>query len=615
MFTDYYSLHKQYQTRMSTDTLMPCEGVQYHGIEDDYAKFVEKIQLKDRALWKLTVEQFRGDVDDADKGWRCEYWGKLMRGACITYLYTKDQELYEILEESVRDLLTVQRSDGRFSTYSEQAQFDGWDLWGRKYILLGGLHFCEICKDSELKAQLLAALQRHADFITEHIGDGKLPITQTSTHWGSINSCSILEPFMRLYNETGEQRYFDFAEYIVRSGGCELFHLFETAYEDKLDPYEYPVIKAYEMMSCFEGLLEYYRATGIEKWKEAVIRFAKRVMNSEISIIGCSGTVHELFSHTSVKQTDTTYEDVIQETCVTVTWMKLCTQLLWLTGDIAYANEIEKSAYNALYGSVNTEGCKTNGGLPFDSYSPLLAAKRGRKTGGLKFMENGAYYGCCAAIGAAGTGLVPNVSVMESRKGVVFHLYCSGLVKTAEGEFTVETGMPVCDNTKITVHGGGTYELKLRIPPYCTEATVTVNGTAVPCEKNSYLAIEREWKAGDMVELRFSRKPVLVRAEGFEEDPMSACHVAVTYGPLVLARDERLGACGEPVSISELNLVPSSKAPFDTQCEFELKTERGTIVLVDYASAGKDWKSEMECWMPTETYQRTVQDFTSQYEN
>ena len=33
-----------------------------------------------------------------------EYWGKLMRGACETYLYTRDEELYEILTESVEQL-------------------------------------------------------------------------------------------------------------------------------------------------------------------------------------------------------------------------------------------------------------------------------------------------------------------------------------------------------------------------------------------------------------------------------------------------------------------------------------------------------------------------------
>ncbi len=614
MFAEYYEKTKQYGPRINTDTFVSDGTFSYTGREDWYVKFIEKIQLKDKSLWSLFVNQFRSNVDDEDNGWRCEYWGKMMRGACITYRYTHDEELYQILEDTTKDLLTVQQKDGRFSTYSEQAQFDGWDMWGRKYIILGILHFYEICKDDSLKKEMLQAVMKHADYILDKIGEGKLSITRTSPYWGCVNSCSILEPMVRLYNETEEQRYLDFASHIVQAGGCDLFDLFEAAYEDKVDPYEYPTVKAYEIMSCFEGLLEYYRVTGIEKYKEAVIRFVRRVANSDISIIGCAGAEHELFNNTVLKQTDTTYQNILQETCVTVTWMKLCTQLLWLTGDVAYANYIETSAYNALYGSVNTDGCTTNGALPFDSYSPLLAAKRGRRTGGLKFMENGTYYGCCAAIGAAGTGMIPGISVMESRRGVVFHLYCNGTAKVADKEFTIKTQMPAKGQTEIMILTEGVYEIKLRIPPYCSNAVVSVNGESVSCTINSYLSLEREWSKGDQISLQFDWDAALVYAKGFEKDPMSPYHVAITYGPLVLARDERLGEVGTPVSITNLRLKPSSNAPFKTVCEFELETEQGTITLVDYASAGKDWKTRMECWLPTKQYERDIPELPPQFE-
>ena len=40
------------------------------------------------------------------------------------------------------------------------------------------------------------------------------------------------------------------------------------------------------MMSCFEGLLEYYRITGKEWQREAVIRFADRILESDFTVIG-----------------------------------------------------------------------------------------------------------------------------------------------------------------------------------------------------------------------------------------------------------------------------------------------------------------------------------------
>ena len=70
--------------------------------------------------------------------------------------------------------------------------------------------------------------------------------------------------------------------------------------------------------------MEYYRVTGVEKWKLAVIRFAKRVFASDITVIGCAGCTHELFDHSDVRQLDAAEKGVMQETCVTVTWMKLC---------------------------------------------------------------------------------------------------------------------------------------------------------------------------------------------------------------------------------------------------------------------------------------------------
>ena len=70
----------------------------------------------------------------------------------------------------------------------------------------------------------------------------KKKITETSDHWGGINSSSILEPVVRLYQKDPKPQYLKFAEYIVETGGAKGFSIFEAAYEDKLFPYQYPVV-------------------------------------------------------------------------------------------------------------------------------------------------------------------------------------------------------------------------------------------------------------------------------------------------------------------------------------------------------------------------------------
>ena len=178
-------------------------AARYTGLAQRYIDFTMSHQLMNAETWRNFVRVFRDDSDDADRGWRCEYWGKMMRGACLTYLYNGDDALYAVLEETVRDLLTAQRPDGRFSTYSASAQLNGWDVWGRKYVLTASLHFYRICKDEALKKQLLNAMCRHADALIDMVGEGKISIVHTSNSWGGVNSATILDAMVDLYNVTG----------------------------------------------------------------------------------------------------------------------------------------------------------------------------------------------------------------------------------------------------------------------------------------------------------------------------------------------------------------------------------------------------------------------------
>ena len=123
-----------YAPRKNTDALfpLPAGSVSFSGALRDSIRLIERRQLLDTELWKLFVNQFRrGDVDDRDRGWRCEYWGKMMRGGCFVYQAAPDEALYAALEATARDMLTTQDDSGRFSTYSTEKEFDGRDIWGR----------------------------------------------------------------------------------------------------------------------------------------------------------------------------------------------------------------------------------------------------------------------------------------------------------------------------------------------------------------------------------------------------------------------------------------------------------------------------------------------------
>ncbi|MBQ9131862.1 MAG: glycoside hydrolase family 127 protein [Clostridia bacterium] len=590
-------------------------AMKWKGVFEQAVRFIEATQICDVNLWTKFVEQYRTKPDGHDLCWRCEYWGKMMRGSAMVVRYTNNLRLYEILEAAVRDMLTTQEENGRFSTYEQYQEFQNWDMWGRKYVLLGMQYFLEICRDKDLEAEIITAMKGHADYIIDKIGpnEGQLGICQSSKAWGGLNSSSILEPMVRLYELTGEQKYLDYSAYIISEGFNVDGNLIELALADEVAPHQYPVVKAYEMMSCFEGLIRYYYVTGEEKYKTACLNFGKKILETEISIIGTSGCTHELFDNTAMMQTKTGYNGVMQETCVTVTWMKLATALLQLSGNVAYADAVEQSFFNAYMGAFNTRMNLSSNSikdvpqfLPFDSYSPLTPDRRGKFVGGYNRFPDRTFYGCCACIGGAGAGIIPQMAWMKQEGGFVWNFYMPGEIKTVTPQgknmtVKVDTKYPVDGYIRMTTlpDAGEKFSITLRVPAWCRNATIRINGVTQPCQ-GGYNEILRRWKPGDVLELYLPMlvERILPPAGAQNEDQFAGYR----RGPIVLAVDARLANPDVPhpircdaTGVAEGVLVACPEIPDCMEC-VELNEDNGTkIRMVDYSSAGKTWDEESKC--------------------
>ena len=569
--------------------------IKTNGIMNSAVNFVIDNQLKRRISWQKAVEVFETREDSLDEFWRGEFFGKQMRGAALICEYTKDEELHAILTDTVRDLLTKQDELGRFSTYTVEKEFHGWDMWSRKYVLVGMLYYLRICKDEGLKTTIIQACQRHLDYILSKIGkeEGKIEITATSCWWGCVNSCTILEPTLEIYKLTGEKRYLDFAEYIISLGGCSDCNLVELALHSELYPYQYPVTKAYEMMSFYEGLLAYYEVTGEKKYFDAVVRFMDLVEASDVTIIGCSGCTHELFDHSAVMQTEY-HENIMQETCVTVTWMRVNKRLFELTGDAKYMNRFEISGYNALYGSLNTEMNKQMSMFTkeyveagaFDSYSPLYMNTRGRGLGGYCAFASGGYNGCCLAIGACGIALMPMSAVMQNEEKVFVNLLFDGevVVKDKSGKavgLAFQSNYPAKGYAKITVKEDCCLALYIRNPKWCEK--MTVNGNVAMGE---YYVLDTCFAAGESIEICMQMDIKTQTLNG---------KVAFTYGPLTLASDEQKSqrALQKPVVLEKGYTCAEQQAEKGEIVRFTCDLGGGDIlVLADYQSCGKKWLSD-----------------------
>jgi hypothetical protein len=56
-------------------------------------------------------------------------------------------------------MLTVIESDGRVSSYSRDTELDCWDLWSRKYVMLGCQYYLEVCRDEVLKQEIVECMK------------------------------------------------------------------------------------------------------------------------------------------------------------------------------------------------------------------------------------------------------------------------------------------------------------------------------------------------------------------------------------------------------------------------------------------------------------------------
>ena len=625
--------------------------MKYTGILDQTFRYIEDFQLTDKALWARFVDQFKIHTD-TEFGWRGEYWGKMMRGACLVYSYTQNPKLLEILTQTVQDMMTAADEDGCISSCPKERHFTAWDLWCRKYVLLGMEYFLEINQDPTLEKKIIASMERQMAHIMAHIGpkeEGKLPITKATHHWRGLNSSSLLEPVVRLYNWTKKKEYFDFATYIVDNGFTDVENIHGLALADELMPYQYPVTKAYEMTSCFEGLLEYYYITGEEKYKTAIQRFADRVLETDFTVIGCAGCTHELFDHSAVRQANTTNGNIMQETCVTVTLMKFFARVHQLTGDSKYIDAFERALYNAYLGTINTEKVIepmikrdhpdwVADSLPFESYSPLTAGTRGNGIGGLRIMPDNHYYGCCACIGAAGIGMVPQAQFAKGEDFIALNLFIDGSFET-----TTPAGAPLVVQTQTQYPKDGAvaitlsmaqseeFILKIRNPRWSKQTKAKVNGQPIAATPD-YIEIQKIWQDGDTIELELDMRVFAIRPIPYgtqilmnkvvwganscvptfdREDPIAHKHIAYQRGPLMLAQENRLGySVDDPIAplVNEdgtvnAQLSEKKKAPYPTLLEMEIPLKDGTYQLVtDYASAGKLWteESKMAVWLLTE---------------
>jgi hypothetical protein len=478
--------------------------------------------------------------------WDGEHVGKWLHAATLAWANSGNPELRTKLDYIAAELVKCQLDDGYLGTYAETNRWTFWDVWAHKYNLIGLITYVRHTGNLEP----LPACRRMADLLCDTFGDapGKRDINPTSQHKG-MASTSVLEPMVLLYRLTGETRYLDFCNYILRAweqpnGAKIVSTLLKEKRVDKVGNG-----KAYEMLSCLNGALEFYRTTGDEKLLKACLNAWQDIVDKRLYLTGT--TSYREFFH---GDHDLPNVNNVGETCVTVTWLQFNAQLLRLTGEARFAEQLERTTLNHLFGSQSWDGSAWGYYVQLQGRKPYSDTLDGH---------------CCLSSGPRGVALIPTFATTVDAEGVVINLYEAGTVRLILRDDTVvtlttRTRFPSEEQIRITVSPAArkSFTVKLRLPAWCRDASARVNGTRTEfvARADGYAAIRREWKRGDRIELRLKLEPKIVVGDRYNES-----RVAVLYGPLVLAADEAtLGAKGPTLNAvcaagsdrAKLNVVP-----------------------------------------------------------
>ena len=575
--------------------------------ENDIRKSVEN-WAKGVMPYDSVVEFFRTGRKQFALG---EMVGKAIRTNALMYRYTRDEELRDLTKDVVYSLIGTMKPNGSISCTAVENQPGGTDgdIWERKYVLLA---LSQYYLDVDQDPKVLDAMEKEAASVMTQIGP-QTGVSIKDFGWSDnhIESSTILEPIMRLYYITGKQEYLDYAAYIVDCGGGLGKNMFQAVRDgDPLTSVGQPYPKAYEMTSFWEGLVEYYRATGDPFLLETIEKYFRSVKENEITIIGNGGAdvywpkvCGEAWSNTAVEQTNPSVVRMM-ETCVGVTWIKYCSQYLRLTGDPSAVDAIEKYIYNGLLGAMRPDGKGF-------SYVNLLNGEKVTNYGwGWNF--DGLPVTCCNLNGPTGLAYIPYVAVMQDAEGPVVNLYNAGkaVAKTAKGDevvLTVDSQFPRGNEVKISVDPSvaGKFSVRLYMPTWSPDTYVEVNGKAVRGVKpGEYLAISRRWKKGDMIRIVFDFRARLIDAPKGGRNPEGEFFQAVQWGPIVLARDENIDPdYNKPVQVvadenGEVKVRQVTPERPGTRMQFVVPTTGGDIKMVDYSSVDC-WKgSHIQTWLP-----------------
>lgn len=486
--------------------------------------------------------------------------GKWLESAILTATRTHDQQLGTEAKDMLDRVIRSQGKDGYVGITDPAIRtpekplrgMDAYELYFLQHALLTAY---EVWHDDAA----LKTAKRLGDYFVNTIGPGKAefwpsdmrapenrdkPLKGTmhsaiaghSIHY-SWEGTLLIDPMMRLYELTGDARYFDWCKWVVSSidkwSGWDAYSNLDkvaagTMPTDKIQPY----VHAHTFQMNFLGLLRMYQVSGDSSYLRKVRAVWNDIAGRQRYITG-GVSVGEHYERDFVKP----LTGEMMETCATMSWIQLSQYLLELTGDPKYADAIEQIQWNQVFAEQTIDGDAHHYFTPPNGYTP-----RGY------FREAD----CCMGSGHRLLSMLPGFiyAVGQGTPSIYINQYMASTAEVARCRIVQQTDYPSDGKISIVIHPTVATRLSLhvRIPAWCKHPQLMVDGRPVAVRPGAYAVIDRVWRQkGDTLVLDLPMELQWVRHEHYEKtsdrkpyktEPDPDAPYALVRGPVVYALDD-----------------------------------------------------------------------------
>lgn len=280
------------------------------------------------------------------------------------------------------------------------------------------------------------------------------------------------------------------------------------------------------------------------------------------------------------------------ETCATAYLLRFWHELLQMDGDSLYGDLMERSVYNALFAAQSPDGRRIRYYVPFEEARV--------------YWPDDTY--CCPNNYRRGLSMLPLMAYYTAGGGPVVNLYTASTATVPlGGDLTVRleqtTDYPSSGKVAIRVSPSreAEFPVRLRIPRWCDEATVAVNGEALEerPQGGRFHVLSRTWKEGDTIELDMPMTARFVKGRKAQSG-----RAAVMHGPVVFCLSGEDSAKYDTRALRRLTLdISTLEGPFpdesvrpgglafrvkawDAEDNYPFATPANTLTLTEYPDPG-----------------------------